>query len=46
MKSVTVHEVGLRDGLQMEKQVVPSERKVAWAEALLRAASTPVDQPG
>jgi len=32
---VLVHEVGLRDGLQMEKQVVPTERKIAWAEALL-----------
>jgi hydroxymethylglutaryl-CoA lyase len=27
--------VGLRDGLQMEKQVVPTEQKIAWAEALL-----------
>jgi hydroxymethylglutaryl-CoA lyase len=32
---ILVHEVGLRDGLQMEKQVVPTERKVAWADALL-----------
>ena len=30
-----IHEVGLRDGLQMEKQVVPTEQKIAWAEALL-----------
>jgi hydroxymethylglutaryl-CoA lyase len=30
-----VHEVGLRDGLQMEEQVVPTEQKIAWAEALL-----------
>ena len=30
-----IHEVGLRDGLQMEKQVVLTERKIAWAEALL-----------
>jgi hydroxymethylglutaryl-CoA lyase len=30
-----IHEVGLRDGLQMEKQGVPTERKIAWAEALL-----------
>jgi hydroxymethylglutaryl-CoA lyase len=35
MSGVLVHEVGLRDGLQMEKQVVPTERKIAWAEALL-----------
>jgi len=30
-----LHEVGLRDGLQMEAAVVPTERKIAWAEALL-----------
>ena len=30
-----IHEVGLRDGLQMEGQVVPTEQKIAWAEALL-----------
>ncbi len=30
-----LHEVGLRDGLQMESAVVPTERKIAWAEALL-----------
>jgi len=33
--NVFVHEVGLRDGLQMEQQVVPTEQKIAWAEALL-----------
>ena len=32
---IFVHEVGLRDGLQMEKRVVPTEQKIAWAEALL-----------
>ena len=30
-----VHEVGLRDGLQMEKQVVATEQKLAWLEALV-----------
>lgn len=35
LPAVFVHEVGLRDGLQMEKVVVPTERKIAWAEALL-----------
>jgi hydroxymethylglutaryl-CoA lyase len=30
-----VHEVGLRDGLQMEEKVVPTEQKIAWIEALL-----------
>ena len=32
---IVLHEVGLRDGLQMEKQVVPTEQKLAWIEALL-----------
>jgi hydroxymethylglutaryl-CoA lyase len=32
---ILVHEVGLRDGLQMEAAVVPTEQKLAWAEALL-----------
>lgn len=35
MTDILLHEVGLRDGLQMEKQVVPTEQKIAWAEALL-----------
>ena len=30
-----LHEVGLRDGLQMEEQVVATEQKIAWLEALL-----------
>jgi hydroxymethylglutaryl-CoA lyase len=34
---IILHEVGLRDGLQMEKQVVPLEQKIRWAEALLAA---------
>ena len=32
---IFIHEVGLRDGLQMEKQVVATEQKIAWIEALL-----------
>ena len=32
-----IHEVGLRDGLQMEKQRVPTEQKLAWIEALIDA---------
>ena len=35
MPDIFIHEVGLRDGLQMEKQVVPTEQKIAWIEALL-----------
>jgi hydroxymethylglutaryl-CoA lyase len=34
---VILHEVGLRDGLQMEKQVVPLEQKIRWTELLLAA---------
>lgn len=32
---IVVHEVGLRDGLQMEVLSVPTEQKLAWAEALI-----------
>lgn len=35
MRPVILHEVGLRDGLQMEKAVVPTEAKLAWARRLL-----------
>ncbi len=35
MGEILIHEVGLRDGLQMERQVVPTEQKAAWLEALL-----------
>jgi hydroxymethylglutaryl-CoA lyase len=40
-----LHEVGLRDGLQMEKQVVPTEQKIAWIEAVL-ASGVDVVQVG
>ncbi|GAB4314233.1 MAG: hydroxymethylglutaryl-CoA lyase [Candidatus Sumerlaeia bacterium] len=36
MKTVILHEVGPRDGLQMEKQIVPVEKKLAWLRALAR----------
>jgi len=35
MPDVLIHEVSLRDGLQMEKRVVPTEQKIAWTSALL-----------
>src|SRR5512140_983871 len=35
-----IHEVGLRDGLQMEKQTVPLEKKLEWINSL---AATGVD---
>lgn len=37
MKKILIHEVGLRDGLQMEKQVVPLERKIKWIQDLIGA---------
>ena len=36
MRDLVLHEVGVRDGLQMEEQIVPTEQKLAWIEALLR----------
>jgi hydroxymethylglutaryl-CoA lyase len=35
MKPIIIHEVGLRDGLQMEKQIVPTVQKIKWAEEFL-----------
>lgn len=32
---IVIHEVGLRDGLQIEKQVVPTERKIEWIRKLI-----------
>jgi hydroxymethylglutaryl-CoA lyase len=32
MQKIIMHEVGFRDGLQMEKQVVPMEQKIKWIE--------------
>ncbi len=32
---IIIHEVGLRDGLQVEKQIVPTEQKVKWIEQLM-----------
>ena len=33
MQKIIIHEVGFRDGLQMEKQVVPMEQKIKWIES-------------
>lgn len=35
MTRIVIHEVGPRDGLQMEKQVVPLEQKEAWIHSLM-----------
>ena len=37
MNAIVIHEVGPRDGLQMEKEVAPFERKLAWIRGLLDA---------
>ncbi|RPJ72227.1 MAG: hydroxymethylglutaryl-CoA lyase [Acidobacteria bacterium] len=37
MKQIILHDVGLRDGLQNEKAIVPTEQKVRWLEALVQA---------
>jgi hydroxymethylglutaryl-CoA lyase len=36
-RRIILHEVGMRDGLQMEAQAVPTERKLEWILALARA---------
>ena len=36
-KKLLLHEVGLRDGLQMESRVVPLEKKAAWLSGLLES---------
>ena len=38
MEKIVIHEVGLRDGLQMEKQTVPTEQKRKWLDMLLASA--------
>lgn len=45
MTDITIHEVGPRDGLQVEKIPVPLERKIAWIEGLLEAG-LPLVQAG
>ncbi|MCX6143852.1 MAG: hydroxymethylglutaryl-CoA lyase [Ignavibacteriales bacterium] len=37
MNEIVIHEVGLRDGLQMERQVVPLEHKIRWIKTLIEA---------
>ena len=40
MEKIIIHEVGMRDGLQAEKEVVPIEQKINWIKEL---AKTGVD---
>ena len=35
MADILIHEVGLRDGLQVEKAVVPTDVKLGWARRLI-----------
>jgi len=35
MKEIKIHEVGLRDGLQMEPESIPTITKIQWAESLI-----------
>jgi hydroxymethylglutaryl-CoA lyase len=35
MKEIIIHEVGMRDGLQMERQTVPMEDKIRWIDSLI-----------
>jgi hypothetical protein len=37
MDAIVIHEVGPRDGLQVEKQVVPTGAKIAWIEQLIES---------
>jgi hydroxymethylglutaryl-CoA lyase len=37
MPRIVIHEVGPRDGLQMEQQAVPIERKEAWIREVMAA---------
>jgi hydroxymethylglutaryl-CoA lyase len=45
VSKIIIHEVGLRDGLQMEKQTVPMEQKLSWIRALA-AAGVDIIQAG
>jgi hydroxymethylglutaryl-CoA lyase len=37
MRETIIHDVGLRDGLQVEKAVVPTDQKIKWAERLIES---------
>jgi hydroxymethylglutaryl-CoA lyase len=37
MPDIIIHDVGPRDGLQIEKTTVPTAQKIAWIEALVRS---------
>ena len=33
--AIVIHEVGVRDGLQIEETIVPTDRKIAWIDRLI-----------
>jgi hydroxymethylglutaryl-CoA lyase len=37
MAEIILHEVGMRDGLQVEQATVPTDRKLAWLEQLIES---------
>jgi hydroxymethylglutaryl-CoA lyase len=37
MQEVILHEVGMRDGLQVEKTIVPFEQKITWIDKLIES---------
>jgi hydroxymethylglutaryl-CoA lyase len=37
MSEIIIHEVGPRDGLQIEKATVPTEQKIRWIDALIES---------
>lgn len=39
MENIILHEVGLRDGLQMEKETVPFETKIKWIDNLIESGT-------
>ena len=45
MAQIVLHEIGMRDGLQIEKRVVPTSQKRAWLEQLI-ASGVDVIQVG
>jgi len=36
MSKIIIHEVGMRDGLQVEQQIVPTETKIKWIKELFQ----------
>jgi len=36
MEKIFIHEVGMRDGLQVEQQTVPTETKIKWIDELIK----------